>query len=48
MGERLAEFLMDNIGNVTSANNAAESLIADRVPTNHVTVGNYFGHLDNA
>ena len=46
--ERLAEFLMDNIGNVTSANNAAESLIADRVPTNHVTVGNYLGHLANA
>lgn len=46
--ERLAEFLMDNIGNVTSANNAAESLIADRVPTNHVTVGNYLGHLTNA
>ena len=46
--ERLAEFLMDNIGNVTSANNAAESLVADRVPTNHVTVGNYLGHLANA
>ena len=46
--ERLAEFLMDNIGNVTSANNAAKSLIADRVPTNHVTVGNYLGHLANA
>lgn len=46
--ERLAEFLMDNIGNVTSANNAAASLIADRVPTNHVTVGNYLGHLANA
>ena len=46
--ERLAEFLMDNVGNVTSANNAAESLIADRVPTNHVTVGNYLGHLANA
>lgn len=46
--ERLAEFLMDNIGNVTSANNAAASLIADRVPTNHVTVGNYLNHLANA
>lgn len=46
--ERLVEFLMDNIGNVTSANNAAASLIADRVPTNHVTVGNYLGHLANA
>lgn len=46
--ERLAEYLMDNVGNVTSANNVAASLVADRVPTNHVTVGNYLGHLSNA
>lgn len=46
--ERLAEFLMDNIGNVTSANNIANSLMADHVPTNHVTVGNYLDHLANA
>jgi len=46
--ERLAEFLMDNVGNVTSANNIAAGLVADRIPTNHVTVGNYLGHLANA
>ncbi len=46
--ERLAEFLMDNIGNVTSANNVASCLVADHVSTNHVTVGNYLGHLANA
>ena len=39
---------MDNIGNVTSANNIATSLMADHVPTNHVTVGNYLDHLANA
>lgn len=46
--ERLAEFLMDNIGNVTSANNVSSSLVADHVPTNHVTIGNYLGHLADA
>ena len=43
--ERLAEFLMDNIGNVTSANNVTTGLVADHVPTNHVTIGNYLGYL---
>ena len=46
--ERLAEFLMDNIGNVTSANNVSSSLVAEHVPTNHVTIGNYLGHLADA
>lgn len=46
--ERLAEFLMDNIGNVTSANNVSSGLVADHVPTNHVTIGNYLGHLADA
>ena len=43
--ERLAEFLMDNIGNVTSANNVTTGLVADHVPTNHVTIGKYLGYL---
>lgn len=46
--ERLAEFLMDNIGNVTSANNVTTGLVADHVPTNHVTIGNYLGYLADA
>ena len=46
--ERLAEFLMDNIGNVTSANNLAEGLIANKVATNHTTVGSYLDHLSDA
>ena len=39
---------MDNIGNVTSANNVTTGLVADHVPTNHVTIGNYLGYLADA
>ena len=46
--ERLAEFLMDNVGNVTSANNLSEGLVANHVATNHVTVGKYLGYLADA
>lgn len=46
--ERLAEFLMDNVGNVTSANNLAEILVRDKVETNHVTVGRYLDCLANS
>jgi len=46
--ERLAEFLMDNVGNVTSANNLAEELVKNKVGTNHVTIGNYLGYLADA
>lgn len=46
--ERLAEFLMDNIGNVTSANNLAECLSKGKVETNHVTVGRYLEFLSDA
>ena len=46
--ERLAEFLMDNVGNITSANNLAESLVKTGMVTNHVTVGKYLGYLTQA
>ena len=46
--ERLAEFLMDNVGNITSANNIAELLLKHKVITNHVTVGNYLSYLTQA
>ena len=46
--ERLAKFLMDNVGNVTSANNLAEELVRNKVATNHVTVGKYLGFLTDA
>ena len=46
--ERLAEFLMDNVGNVTSANNLADELVKNKVATNHVTVGHYLDYLSDA
>ena len=46
--ERLAEFLMDNVGNVTSANNLANELVRQKVVTNHVTIGRYLGCLADA
>jgi len=46
--ERLAEFLMDNVGNVTSANNLSDELVLKKVATNHVTVGRYLDCLADA
>ncbi|MDO5319597.1 MAG: ATP-binding protein [bacterium] len=46
--ERLAEFLMDNVGNVTNANNLSEVLVHNKVATNHVTIGKYLGYLTDA
>lgn len=46
--ERLAEYLMDNAGNLNSPNNIANTLEANRVSTNHVTVGRYMSYLRDA
>ena len=46
--EHLAEFMMNNISNLTSPNNIAETLSADVVATNHKTVGNYIRYLCDA
>lgn len=48
MLESLAEYMMDNSGNLDSPNNIANVLDANRVPTNHVTVGRYISHLRDA
>ena len=42
MLERLAEYMMGNSGNLANA------LDANRVPTNHVTVGRYISYLRDA
>ena len=46
--ERLAEYLMDNSGNLNSSTSIANTLDANKVATNHVTVGRYISHLRDA
>lgn len=44
----ISEFLMDNIGNLTSANNVCNRLSDRKVESSHVTAGNYICHLCHA
>lgn len=46
--QRLSEFLMDNIGNLTSSNNVSKLLSASDTITNHVTTSKYIKYLCNA
>lgn len=46
--DRISEFLMDNVSNLTSARNIADALTNNKDKINHKTVGNYLEYLCNA
>ena len=46
--QRLSEFLMDNISNLTSPNKVSQLLTANNVSTSHMTVRKYIKYLCNA
>ena len=45
---QVTNYLMDNIGNITSPNNVTGGLISNNTPTSHVTVRRYIQYLCNA
>lgn len=45
---KVADYLMDTVGNISSIRNITNSLKIEETHTNHVTVGNYISYLCNA
>jgi len=46
--DRIAQFLMDNVSNLTSARSITDTLTSNKDKINHKTVGNYLNYLCNA
>lgn len=46
--DRISQFLMDNISNLTSARSITDTLTSNREKVNHKTVGSYLSFLCNA
>ncbi|MCM1306016.1 MAG: ATP-binding protein [Bacteroides sp.] len=46
--ERLSEYLMDNISNLTSPNKVSDTMQSGRIATTHVTIAKYLKYLCNS
>ena len=46
--DRISQFLMDNVSNLTSARSITDTLTSNKDKINHKTVGNYLNYICNA